>query len=57
MSGSLQPLIGKRLRSGIVMTALAYIAAALAEIAGCFGFWAWLRLDKSPGGWRRASPR
>ena len=30
------------------MTALAYIAAALAEIAGCFAFWAWLRLDKSP---------
>ena len=30
------------------MTAFAYIAAALAEIAGCFAFWAWLRLDKSP---------
>ena len=29
------------------MTALAYIGAALAEIAGCFAFWAWLRLDKS----------
>jgi small multidrug resistance family-3 protein len=25
-----------------------YIGAALAEIAGCFAFWAWLRLDKSP---------
>jgi small multidrug resistance family-3 protein len=25
-----------------------FIAAALAEIAGCFAFWAWLRLDKSP---------
>lgn len=24
----------------------AYIGAALAEIAGCFAFWAWLRLDK-----------
>lgn len=23
-------------------------AAALAEIAGCFAFWAWLRLDKPP---------
>ena len=23
-----------------------YIAAALAEIAGCFAFWAWLRLGK-----------
>lgn len=25
-----------------------YAVAALAEIAGCFAFWAWLRLDKSP---------
>ena len=24
-----------------------YVAAAIAEIAGCFAFWAWLRLDKS----------
>ena len=24
-----------------------YIAAAIAEIAGCFAFWAWLRLEKS----------
>ncbi|MCW2397847.1 YnfA family protein [Sphingobium sp. B2D3C] len=30
------------------MTAFAFIGAALAEIAGCFAFWAWLRLDKSP---------
>ncbi|OJW68710.1 MAG: hypothetical protein BGO57_15450 [Sphingomonadales bacterium 63-6] len=30
------------------MTAFAYIFAALAEIAGCFAFWAWLRMDKSP---------
>lgn len=29
------------------MSALAYIGAALAEIAGCFAFWAWLKLDKS----------
>lgn len=29
------------------MTIIAYIGAALAEIAGCFAFWAWLRLDKS----------
>lgn len=27
-----------------------YAAAALAEIAGCFAFWAWLRLDK-PAWW------
>lgn len=25
-----------------------YGGAALAEIAGCFAFWAWLKLDKSP---------
>ncbi len=28
-------------------TALIYIAAAFAEIAGCFGFWMWFRLGKS----------
>lgn len=28
-------------------TIAAYIAAAAAEIAGCFAFWAWLRMDKS----------
>lgn len=37
------------------MTFLIYAAAALAEIGGCFAFWAWLRLGKSalwllPGG-------
>ena len=30
------------------MTFVIYAAAAIAEIAGCFAFWAWLRLDKSP---------
>ena len=30
------------------MAFLIYAGAALAEIAGCFSFWAWLRLDKSP---------
>lgn len=30
------------------MLALAYVGAALDEIAGCFAFWAWLRLDRSP---------
>ena len=25
-----------------------YLIAAVAEIAGCYTFWAWLRLDKSP---------
>ena len=27
---------------------LVFSAAALAEIAGCFSFWAWLRMEKSP---------
>lgn len=31
----------------MIKTGAVYIAAALAEIAGCFGFWAWLRLGKS----------
>lgn len=26
----------------------AFLGAAIAEIAGCFAFWAWLRLGKSP---------
>lgn len=29
------------------MTFLIFILAALAEIAGCFSFWAWWRLGKS----------
>jgi len=29
------------------MTLAIYAGAALAEIAGCFSFWAWLRLGKS----------
>jgi small multidrug resistance family-3 protein len=31
-------------------TLLAYVGAAVAEIAGCFAFWAWLRLGK-PAWW------
>ena len=30
-----------------MVTILAYIGAAVAEIAGCFSFWAWLRLGRS----------
>lgn len=30
------------------MTILLYLGAAVAEIAGCFAFWVWLRLDQSP---------
>ncbi len=29
------------------LSLLAYAGAAVAEIAGCFAFWAWLRLDRS----------
>jgi small multidrug resistance family-3 protein len=29
------------------MTFVIYPLAALAEIAGCFAFWAWLKLDRS----------
>jgi small multidrug resistance family-3 protein len=31
-----------------MLTFLIYAAAAAAEIAGCFAFWAWLRLDRTP---------
>jgi small multidrug resistance family-3 protein len=31
-----------------MLTISTYILAAFAEIGGCFAFWAWLRLDKSP---------
>jgi len=31
----------------MIKTALIYPAAALAEIAGCFAFWAWLRQGRS----------
>jgi len=39
----------------MVLTALTYVAAAFAEIAGCFAVWAWLRKGASvwwliPGG-------
>ena len=30
-----------------MVTILAYAGAAVAEIAGCFSFWAWLRLGRS----------
>jgi len=29
-------------------TLAVYALAAAAEIAGCFAFWAWLRLERSP---------
>jgi len=30
------------------MAWLIYVLAALAEIAGCYAFWAWLKLGRSP---------
>ena len=30
------------------MTLLVYAGAALAEIAGCFSVWAWMKLGRSP---------
>ena len=27
---------------------LAFVGAAITEIAGCYSFWAWLKLGKSP---------
>lgn len=32
---------------GVIRTGLAYAGAAVAEIAGCYAFWMWLRLGKS----------
>ena len=31
-----------------MLTATIYIPAAFAEICGCFCFWAWMRLGRSP---------
>src|SRR5919197_5610129 len=40
---------GRRLvHDCIMLSFLYYASAAFAEIAGCFAFWAWLRLGKSP---------
>jgi len=32
----------------MTLTPFAYAGAAFAEIGGCFAFWAWARLGKSP---------
>lgn len=32
----------------MTITPVVYVGAAVAEIAGCYSFWAWLRLGKSP---------
>ncbi len=48
-AGTIVPLAGgERVCDDGVVSVLVYFGAALAEIAGCFSFWAWLRLGKSP---------
>src|SRR3546814_4316986 len=42
-----EPRAGTIPRSASRAAILVYAGAALAEIAGCFSFWAWLRLGKS----------
>lgn len=44
-----EPVILERLEAdpAHMHTLVVFTAAAIAEIAGCFSFWAWLRLDKS----------
>jgi small multidrug resistance family-3 protein len=32
----------------VTVNLLAFVAAALLEIAGCFAFWMWLRQGRSP---------
>src|SRR5438034_329039 len=34
-------------KQALMPTIMAYIGAAIAEITGCFTFWAWLRLGRS----------
>jgi len=47
LSGSVQLRMWRSAAIALPMTAFAFVGAALAEIAGCFAFWAWLRLGKS----------
>ncbi len=39
-------LAGAGVKWSGMKSALVYVGAAIAEIAGCFAFWAWLRLGK-----------
>ena len=40
--------VGQSAAMGVLWPFLIYIAAGFAEIAGCFAFWGWLRLGRSP---------
>ncbi len=35
------------MRAALLPSTITYVAAAIAEIGGCFAFWVWLRLGKS----------
>jgi len=48
MDLAMLPLCPNVLKTMIMRTYLWYLLAAVAEIGGCFAFWAWLRLGKSP---------
>lgn len=46
----LDPITARRTRrteTGSMRTPLIYAAAAVAEIGGCYAFWAWLRLGRT----------
>lgn len=46
--GTVEARVARRFaRRTMTRALLAYAMAPLAEIAGCFAFWAWLRLDRS----------
>ena len=46
--GTVEASVARRFaRRTMTRALLAYAMAPLAEIAGCFAFWAWLRLDRS----------
>ena len=45
--GCFHPILKYRSMPSVFSTSLIFVAAALAEIAGCFAFWAWLRQGKS----------
>jgi small multidrug resistance family-3 protein len=42
LSRSPQWLVGLTMRFDVMTTILAYVGAAVAELAGCFSVWAWL---------------
>lgn len=49
-SGSSRPARtrGHEWKNARVKTCLAFLAAAVFEILGCYAFWLWWRLDRSP---------